>query len=295
MQDQATKLRRLVSRIAAVEERHSRAQQIVLTGAKGGVGTTTLAINLAISLRKHASRVLLIDANPVRGDVATICGLNRPTSTPTVNYDLENVLQSKCDWLQATVTGPAGIQVVPRFGVNALATASGYGQAYPSGYQFGRQLTRRLDAINHSFDFVVVDGGSCPMSAEPLWSSADEAIVVTTTDQVAITNTYTLLKSLRRTQVVTEARCVINRYVDHALATDVGERLTDSCQRFLQVSLQAKTHIPADQQIAVAQANERMVTCAAPESPASLAIGRIAKELASIHIAQPTFNSAVTA
>lgn len=301
MQDQATKLRRLVSRLASVEGGHTRPRRIVLTGAKGGVGTTTLAINLAIALRKHAEQILLIDANPIRGDVAQICRLRGSgDGTNSSDYDLEGVLQSRRDWQQAMLTGPGGIQVVPRFGLNSLGTALGSGTAFHSGHQIGHQLVRRLETLQRGIDFVVIDAGSCPLVAEALWPAADQAMVVTTDDHIAVTDAYAMIKSLHRHHAIGDLYCVINRYVDEPHALDVATRLRDSCKRFLQLALTAPRPVPIDTQIPTSLANGRMLTCAAPNAPAALAIADMAEHLAaacgsSTDVKQPRLNSLLVA
>jgi pilus assembly protein CpaE len=72
------------------------ARVILFYGAKGGVGTTTIAINVAIALRKELDqRVCLIDANLQFGDhrVFLDLGLDRPSvvdlaTAPAVDIDL---------------------------------------------------------------------------------------------------------------------------------------------------------------------------------------------------------------
>ena len=51
---------------------------ITLMGAKGGSGTTSLAVHLAVSLvQRHHQRVLLVDQHPALGEVALCLGLGR--------------------------------------------------------------------------------------------------------------------------------------------------------------------------------------------------------------------------
>ena len=57
------------AQVAAASHRHEPARVILFYGAKGGVGTTTIAINTAIALHKEmGKRVCLIDANLQFGD-----------------------------------------------------------------------------------------------------------------------------------------------------------------------------------------------------------------------------------
>ena len=82
----------------------ARPRRIVVFGGKGGVGTTTIAVNLAVALAQQGQRSLLCDA--AGGDVALQCRLSRGTRWPTCwpeTATLAQVLQP----------GPAGVQVLP--------------------------------------------------------------------------------------------------------------------------------------------------------------------------------------
>ncbi len=272
MQDQASTLRRLVSRTATADG-SGRARQIVVTGCKGGVGTTTLAINLAVSLRKFASRVLLVDANPARGDIAAMCGLK-------ASRDIDDVLFARSSLEQATVDGPAGISILPRFGLPSSAP----------GAQ-SRQLVRQLDAVSRVFDFVVIDGGSCPLTAESLWPVADLATVVTTTDNVAITDAYVLIKSMVRNGIVPPVGIIVNQYRNKLLANDALRRLVDSCSRFLNYEVAFQDAVARDPKLSEAADSGRLVVCAYPSSSSANAILEVSRRIAEVDVRHCGLNS----
>jgi pilus assembly protein CpaE len=81
---------------AAAPKKRGPARVVLFYGAKGGVGTTTIAINTAIALHKElGQRVCLIDANLQFGDhrVFLDLGLDRPSvvdlaTAPAMDLDL---------------------------------------------------------------------------------------------------------------------------------------------------------------------------------------------------------------
>src|SRR3990172_1640495 len=55
-----------------------RAKMIAFLGAKGGVGTTTLALNISVSLQSRGQDVFLAEFNPGRGSIGLILGVREP-------------------------------------------------------------------------------------------------------------------------------------------------------------------------------------------------------------------------
>ncbi len=77
MSDQAHELRNLVLESAARQADYSGppARIITLAGGKGGVGTTSLALNLSVALAGQGSQVVLVDADLHRADIGALCRL----------------------------------------------------------------------------------------------------------------------------------------------------------------------------------------------------------------------------
>ncbi|MEM7312893.1 MAG: P-loop NTPase, partial [Planctomycetota bacterium] len=65
MSDQAQELRKLMMGAERADSEQSAPQIIVFTGGKGGVGTTTLCVHVAVALARRGERVVLLDANGV--------------------------------------------------------------------------------------------------------------------------------------------------------------------------------------------------------------------------------------
>jgi flagellar biosynthesis protein FlhG len=198
--------------------------------------------------------------------------------------DIDDVLVGRETLQQAIVAGPAGIQVLPRFGIQVDAPSTSC-----------RRLIRHLDTVNRTFDYVIIDAGSCPLTAEVLWPTATQAIVLTTTDYVAVTDAYALIKSMTRQQVITDIGFVVNKFTDEALANDVAQRLLDSCTRFLELEVTAFGTIGQDLHVAKAATNGRMVTSAFPDAASTLAIAELAEQLAAADIDSNGLNSLMVA
>ncbi|HUH38338.1 MAG TPA: P-loop NTPase, partial [Spongiibacteraceae bacterium] len=85
---------------------------IAITSGKGGVGKSSIAVNLAISLAKTGSRVCMLDADTGLANVNILLGL-------TPEYSLEHVLFGAKAIEDVFIEAPYGVQVIP--GANGIA------------------------------------------------------------------------------------------------------------------------------------------------------------------------------
>ena len=65
------------------------ARKIVITSGKGGVGKTTVAVNLAVTLAKKGKRVVLCDADFGLNNVDVSAGVEN-----LVTYDIVDVIDT---------------------------------------------------------------------------------------------------------------------------------------------------------------------------------------------------------
>src|SRR5262245_58863165 len=104
MMDQAAELRRRMHKGRA-DASASLPRTFVVAGGKPGVGTTTLAVNLAANLAHDAQRVVLVDADLYQAEVAAECGV-------AAGFHIGDVLAGRKNIHEALVRGPAGMQVL---------------------------------------------------------------------------------------------------------------------------------------------------------------------------------------
>jgi flagellar biosynthesis protein FlhG len=268
MIDQASQLRRLVlkSGRSLAGDDAAPPRTLVISGSKLGLGATTLATNLAVSLAAHGSRIVLIDADLARADVAAHCGLSDAIS-------IADVLLGRRDIHEALQRGPGGMQVVA-----GTRTAEGRNACSERALQ---RLWRQIQSLGRHADLVLIDAGNGP--TEPtirLWQEASEVLLTTTPDAVAVMDTYATIKTLLgRSAIRGPVRLIVNRADSAEVGADVHRRIDHSCQRFLGIPLPLAGWIPSDPGALAALRRGQPLVLARPDSPLAQAIDELAERL----------------
>ena len=166
---------------SSVHRPRRRGRNVAFLGAKGGVGTTTLAANYALALQQESKDdVCLVDLNTQLGDAALSLGLEPKFSVVDA---LESASRLDYDFLSALLADhPSGLSVL----------------AGPDAYEPGRAtdsyaLDTLLDLLGQNFDYTVVNagaGGECVTAAV---QRADLVYLVIQADVATVRNAQRLI------------------------------------------------------------------------------------------------------
>jgi flagellar biosynthesis protein FlhG len=225
---------------------------LAVAGAKGGVGKTTLAVNLALLLARAGHRTLLVDFDPGCGNVAVHLRL-------AGRRDLDDLAAGTCSAREALIDGPGGLRVLT--GRSGSTTFAGGDRA---------AIDRALAAVTSlapSFDIVVLDtGAGIGPATLAVAAQANRVLAVTTPDAAALTDTYALCKVLHL-QGRELPRLVVNRTPTREAAMQTANRLGTVARKFLARDISLCGWISADDQFAQSIAEQRPLALAAT-SPA---------------------------
>jgi flagellar biosynthesis protein FlhG len=241
---------------------------IVVAGGKGGVGTTTVAVNLAVAMAGIGLRTVLVDADLYSGDAAVLCGLEPRES-------IADVLAARRTIHEVLQPGPAAIQVLP--GVWGS-------QGVPDDQAAaGRHLVAELQTLDPHADVVLLDGGTSPNRViRQCWPLADLMLLLSTPETASIINTYALIKMLVEESPAVPIHLLVNLAPTPDAAEEVRHRLTQASRRFLATQLHWAGCLPVDPQVAEAAAAGKPFVSAVPASAAARQLCRLAGALAAI-------------
>lgn len=240
-------------------------QVIAVTGGKGGVGKTNIAVNLSVSMAREGYDVMLLDADLGLANVDVVLGMN-------VTHTMADVVEGRKTLSEVIVTGPEGIRIVPAAsGVAKLAHLDAAVQA---------ALVRSFSDELSPPEVLIVDTGAGIDSTVQTFVSACQTVVVVINDEPAsLTDAYALMKVMRNERGVRRFEILANQVDTPAQGRSAYERITRVTDKYLDVEVGYLGAVPSDPYLKRAvQARTALVT-AYPRSPAANAIRDIARRL----------------
>ncbi len=175
---------------------------LVFFGAKGGVGTTTLAVHLATFLvRQHGKKTLLIDHKHQLGHVALYLGLK------DTHYHFDELLRN-ADRLDIELL--KGFVIHHESGLDVIPSP----ETAMTRYEGKRdELDRVMDFLRREYDYVLIDSWvGYQDSKGSLIAQADEIYLVSTPDVASLRDLARLVESMSLTEVaMAKLRLVLNR------------------------------------------------------------------------------------
>jgi pilus assembly protein CpaE len=194
-------IRRTAARREAAQGTRPAATTLVFFGAKGGAGTTTMAVNCGVELARLSKRAtVIVDLKPGLGEVALFLGI-RPRYT--VLDAIDNLHRLDREFLRELVAKhKSGLEILAgsdHFDRPGAADGSGIEELF-------RMLTRQ-------YEYLVVDAGSqinsCTVAA---LYTADQMFLVANPDVPSVRNAQRLLERVRELGACGErARVLLNR------------------------------------------------------------------------------------
>jgi flagellar biosynthesis protein FlhG len=248
--------------------RRSEPYVVAVTGGKGGVGKSSVAVNLALGLHALGGRVLLLDGDLGLANADQLLG-TRASST------LWNVIQGEIRLEDAVLETPDGVSLLP--------ACSGREEMVnlPGGAHLS--LVRGIREMRDRFDFVIVDtAAGIGRAAVELAGAADTVLAVTTPDPTAVRDAFAVIKVLSKEHGVRRIGLVTNLVSSREEGLEVFKRLSAVAGRFLPVAIGLAGVVARDPCVARAVRERRPFLAIYPACSASRQIRELAKRVVTL-------------
>ena len=263
--DQAEGLRNIIKK-QEIEPKQQTARVITVTSGKGGVGKTSVSVNLAICLARQGKRVVVLDADFGLANIEIMLGI-RP------KYNLAD-LMFRGKSIQDTITyGPEGIGFISGgSGINEMANLTRE-QVF--------HLIQKMNELDRMADVIIVDtGAGIGDSVLEFVAASTEVLLVATPEPTSITDAYALLKSLNRSSSYKPGKTVVkmiaNQVRNDGEADELFEKIGIVVNKFLNIDIEYLGAIPYDHNMQKAVMRQEPLSMTTPNSAAARSVKRIA-------------------
>ena len=193
-------------------------RKISITGGKGGVGKTSVALKMAKELSLAGFRTLLID-----------CDSNLSNTSIKLNLPLNNVFEKL---LSAEIS--FGDCLIQRGNFHLLPACNGSIEIFESKLNFDEVIMDIITSHESDYDYILLD---CPAGVAKdvltLNAYCDDRIIVVTPDKSSITDSYSLMKILNMKFDVKRNHVLVNMYQNDRQFQKVISTLSDTAEAFL--------------------------------------------------------------
>ena len=258
MSDQAQNLRELVGRQQEI-------RVVSVASGKGGVGKSSIAVNLAVAMSRLGMRVLVVDADFGLANVDVMLGV-------TTKYDVSHFLRGERAINEIIQLGHEGVRFISGgSGVNDLLNID------------EDQLAQLLDGIVHleePIDIIIIDtGAGINDNIIKLVLASSETIVVTTPEPTSILDAYALIKTIVKQDASHPIHALINKCDNKKEALRVQEGFIEVIGRHLGKNVNPMGLIMFDRDVPQSIKRQVPITVSDPDGGTSVEIGQIARTM----------------
>lgn len=261
--DQAQNLRDLMGK--------SRDLRVVsIASGKGGVGKSSLAVNLAITMSRLGVRVLIIDADFGLANVDVMLGL-------TSRLDLGYFIRGERTLHEIIQLGHEGVRFI--------SGGSGVGDLLNMDESKLSSMLSKIITLDVPIDLIIMDAGAgVNNTIMQVLLASSETIVVTTAEPTSVLDAYALVKTIFKNSPSHPLHVIANKCENIKEAHSVQTGFVDVCGRHLGKNVNPLGLISYNHNITAAIKRQIPITVSDPYGITSREIDTIARSLLDIPV-----------
>lgn len=246
--------------------RKSKPTQVIgIASGKGGVGKTTVSVNLAVALQSMGERVMLLDADLGLANAQIALGAPCP-------YNLSHFLAGQKSLPEIVVHTRSGVQLVP--GASGMQEMAGINPVQAAS------IVQAFSQLEDELDYLIVDmaAGISP-SVMTFMQACPRRFIVVRDDPSSIADAYGTIKVLMQDFGVDEIYLIPNGMPSQQDGQLLYERINQVCARFLGRSIHYMGTIEHDELVLAALKKHQPVIEFAPGSGGARDFRRLAESV----------------
>jgi len=258
MADQAQRLRELVGNRREI-------RVVTVSSGKGGVGKSSITVNLAVALSRLGIRVLVVDADFGLANVDVMLGV-------TARYNISHFLNGDKKLHDIIQQGHEGVRFISGgSGLNELIRMS---EDQLAGIITG------LQHIDAPVDFIFIDtGAGINDNILQMILASSETIMVTATEPTALLDAYALVKMIVNQDSGHPIHVLVNKSENKKEAESVQEGFIDVAGKHLGKSINPIGTVMYNADVPRSIKQQIPITVSAPDCGTSREIAAIARNI----------------
>ena len=244
--------------------RNGKTRIITVTSGKGGVGKTSISLNLALQLASSGHQTCLFDADLGLANINILLGLNP-------EHTLEDVIENQYDLQDILIRDCQGIDIIAgSSGVEKMADLE------PEQVDHLIQSLTKLD----EYDFLLFDtSAGISNNVISFCLAAGELILIITPEPTALTDAYSMLKVLSLNDFQGKVKVVVNKCKSVPAAKNVYMKFRDTVKKYISLKLILLGIVLEDNKVPEAVIKQEPFISVFPKSNASTCIKHLAGKL----------------
>jgi len=238
---------------------------IAVASGKGGVGKTSMSVNLGLTFAQMKKRTTLLDADFGMANAHILLGV-KP------EFFISDALKGTVSITQTLCAGPAGL--------NFVSGGSGLIDMLNLDKKTRYQTIRLFDEIADDTDILVADvPAGASDSSLAFVAAADKVLIVLVGEPTSFLDAYSLIKAANIDAGLTNFSVVVNMTQSEAQAKAHFEKFKSIALRFLDVRLDYVGHLPLSTRVRQSIVSRKPISIDAKESRENACFQKIAKNI----------------